>query len=54
MVHCMNFTSMKAGGGGEGMEKDQMKDINLRIVERALDLELGDLRLNTLFHLYVL
>ena len=39
MVHCMNFTSMKAGGGGEGMEKDQMKDINLRIVERALDLE---------------
>lgn len=41
-------------GGGEGMEKDQMQDINYRIVERALDLELGDLCLNTLFHLYVL
>lgn len=40
--------------GGEGTEKDQIKDINHRIVERALDLELGDLRLNTLFHLYVL
>ena len=41
-------------GGGEGTEKDQIKDINHRIVERALDLELGDVRLNTLFHLYVL